>query len=30
MNGLNVKATTQEDLQQILKLCTIYDRSHLR
>ncbi|EJQ81228.1 hypothetical protein IGK_02573 [Bacillus toyonensis] len=27
MNGLNVKATTQEDLQQILKLCTIYDQA---
>ncbi|MGG0207092.1 N-acetyltransferase family protein [Bacillus mycoides] len=27
MNGLNVKVTTQEYLQQILKLCTIYDQA---
>ncbi|WP_242267996.1 N-acetyltransferase [Bacillus cereus group sp. BfR-BA-01352] len=27
MNGLNVKATSQEDLQQILKLCTTYDQA---
>ena len=26
-NKLNVKATSQEDLQQILKLCTIYDEA---
>ncbi|QWG45830.1 GNAT family N-acetyltransferase [Bacillus mycoides] len=27
VNNLNVKATTQESLQQILKLCTIYDQA---
>ncbi|MFK4292714.1 mycothiol synthase [Bacillus sp. RC240] len=27
MNGLKVKATSQEDLQQILKLCTTYDQA---
>ncbi|PEC19881.1 GNAT family N-acetyltransferase [Bacillus cereus] len=27
VNNLNVKATSQEDLQQILKLCTIYDQA---
>ncbi|MBJ8018707.1 GNAT family N-acetyltransferase [Bacillus cereus group sp. N34] len=27
VNGLNVKATSQEDLQQILKLCMTYDQA---
>lgn len=27
VNGLNLKATLQEDLLQILKLCTIYDQA---
>lgn len=27
VTNLNVKATSQEDLQQILKLCTIYDQA---
>lgn len=27
VNNLCVRATTQEDLQQIVKLCTIYDQA---